>query len=175
MYKDFLDILWCFLCGKLTKLSHCVGIAQIDSQQRVASIIIKHHHTILTKRLSVATTDLSGTHAIMQALVYLVYNRIFDPGPSNPGPLLPRWPNAVYRDPNGASPPSTQQQRRFRSLFMILFWDFGPKWCCSNFNFSFVDINSEKRHNVATSSRKEKKISRWVNRHSVDLEASKLK
>ena len=57
MYEHFLDILWCFICGKLTKPWHFVGIAQDDSRQRVASIIIKHH-IILTKRFSVATADL---------------------------------------------------------------------------------------------------------------------
>ena len=76
-----------------------------------------------------------------------------------PGALLPRWLQAVCRESNGASPPSSQQKGRFRSLFIIVFWDFGPKWCFSIIPFpSLIYILSNvatlQRRNVATSTRK---------------------
>ena len=48
-----------------------------------------------------------------------------------------------------------------------------------NLNITFVDINSEQRHNAVTShssniEQERVKISRWFIRHSVDQEASKL-
>ena len=53
--------------------------------------------TILTKRPPVATTVPSGTQRYHWALVYRVYLRIFDPGPSNPTTFLGLCSPGCYR------------------------------------------------------------------------------
>ena len=72
----------CF-CEQLTKPCRHARTFQLISQQSLARINNKNP-TILTKRPPVATTVPSGTQRHHWALVYRIYIRIFDPGPSNP-------------------------------------------------------------------------------------------
>ena len=96
--------LWCFLCWKLTKPCHSVGIAKMVSQQKR----VKHFQQTpqhFNKRLSIATEVPSAPSAIIGALMYSgipSYHR------SRPEQLhhhiltqLTRWLLRVYRVSNG--------------------------------------------------------------------------
>ena len=74
IFYGFLNFLWCFLCGKLTKsklTKPCrhARTFQLVRQQNLASII-KKNPNILTKRPPVATAVPSGMNPVIGALVY---------------------------------------------------------------------------------------------------------
>ena len=77
IFDDFLNLWGCFFCGKLTKHCRHAGTFQLVSQQSLASINNKNT-TISTKRPPVAITVPQAFSAILGALVYRVYLRIFD-------------------------------------------------------------------------------------------------
>ena len=182
MYEDFVDFVCCFHCGKLPNVCHCVGIAQNDSQQSVASTIIKYH-TALTERLTVATADLSGTQRIHWGIGVPGILSDFRSSPSSPTTFLGLCSLGDYRQCIespliGPAFNSTEIGLTFTIYDCVL--TLRSKKVLFYLSFTFVDINSDtsqrlQRRNVATSSRKDVKISRWVNRHSVDQEESKLK
>ena len=210
---------------------HCVRIALKVSQQSVASIINKQCK-ILINRLYVGTAVHSGIQRHHWGIGLAGYTftssiqaRAIAPPSSGSAP--PVTTGSLW-SLQWASPPSTLQKRPLPALFIGCFLRFRSKKVLLYLNFTFVDINSEQSHNVATSHRcniekegdknlkpgqstfcrkggvpikyceiaiflhfhvyiyedflylhniatsirLEIKISRWVNRHSVDQEVS---
>ena len=96
-----------------------------------------------------------------------------------PGALLPGDNRQCIESPMGFATISFTEKALTLTIYDCIL-RFRFKRVLFYVNFTFVDINIELRHNVsrrnvATPSRKELKISSWVNRHSVDEESSQSK